>query len=338
MNFQSVSSLAAATLGLWMASSLASQGIHLPPSDLNPGAPYRVLFVTDSTRDATSADIAEYDAFVAADANAVSELAALSTNWRAVASTPTVDARDHTDTVPSTAGGTGVGVPIYRPDGTRIAATYDRLWGSSRQALRAAPQVTASGDLVDSLVWTGTKSDGSAAEPLGFESYSRAGLTDHTVYWVWVNDEREHQQFPLYGMSDVLTVPGPFEGYGSACGFAVLASGSPELGSSYTLRSPVFPSPSPGIGAIFLGATQLALDLTALGLPGCQLLTSSEAIVPMQVVSVRPPPFSISHFELTLPVPSQPSLVGMKLYHQGVHVDSASRIALSQGIAVTYFD
>ncbi|MEM7199220.1 MAG: hypothetical protein AAF628_03080 [Planctomycetota bacterium] len=336
-----INAFTAATLGLWLATDLASQGINLPPPDLNPGDQYRVLFLSSSTRDATSSDIADYDALVSADADRVSELVALSTNWQAVASTDAVDARDHTSTLPSTAGGAGVGVPIYRPDGTRLADNYDRLWGAQSQSLLAAPWVTASGAQgpVSALVWTGTNLFGRAHDPLGSDDYCGVGRVGRRHSWVHYSDEPEDELFPFYGISDVLTVPA-IESYGSACGFQLSVSGSPELGSSYTLRSPVVTSSSPGIGAMFLGATQQAFDLTGLGLPlalpGCQLLTSAEATVPMPVVTVRPPPFSISYFELTLPVAPQPSLVGLTLYHQGVHVGSTSQIALSQGIAVTY--
>ncbi|MEM7200659.1 MAG: hypothetical protein AAF628_10360 [Planctomycetota bacterium] len=343
MKFQIVHSLLAATLGLGMASSLASQGINLPPSDLSPGEQYRVMFVSDSERDATSTDIADYNAFVAADAHAVSEMVALNTNWRAVASTAAVSARANTMTDPTPAGSTGV--PIYRPDGVRIADDYDHLWGTVTTALHASCLISPSGLLLDKHMWTGTQSIGipRASYEMGAVGFVVVGDSGHTSSgWAIGGVSPPSLLKHIYGMSDVLTVPPPepFEDYGSACGFPVMASGSTELGSQYTLRSGVIMSP--GIAVMLLGATQQSLDLTGLGLPlalpGCQLLTSAEVVVPMQLVSVRPPPFSISHFELTLPVATEPSVVGVSLYHQGALVDSASRIALSQGIAVTYFD
>ncbi|MEM7200665.1 MAG: hypothetical protein AAF628_10390 [Planctomycetota bacterium] len=320
MNSKNINSFAAATLGLWLASNLASQGINLPPADLSPGEEYRVLFVTDSKRDATSTDIADYDAFVAADANAVNQLVALRTNWRAVGSTATVDAREHTGTLPSSAGGSAESPPIYLPDGTRIADNYDWLWGTRATPLLAPPQVTASGAVASNqTVWTGTYFNGTKdGDPLGEPFQARLGSANRTGYWIWYNEVLSTKLKPLYGISDVLTVPSdPFEDYGSACGFPLQPSGSSTLGFSYTLRSAPFTSSSPGLGLTFFGVTQQALDLTFLGLSGCQLLTSSEAVVPMQVVTVRPPPLSISHFELTLQVPPQPSLVGQTLYHQG---------------------
>ena len=52
----------ALTAAFALTTALSAQ-INLPPADLNPGESYRVLFVTDSMRDATSSDLAEYDAF-----------------------------------------------------------------------------------------------------------------------------------------------------------------------------------------------------------------------------------------------------------------------------------
>ncbi len=72
---------------------------------------------------ALSANIADYDAFVTADASAVPALVTLSTNWRAVASTPGLHVRTHT-------GMGGSGVPVYLPNGTRLANGYDHLWGT----------------------------------------------------------------------------------------------------------------------------------------------------------------------------------------------------------------
>ncbi len=49
------------------------------PTDLNPGDQYRLVFVTNGTRDAQSTDIADYNTFVTTEANLSTELAALGT-------------------------------------------------------------------------------------------------------------------------------------------------------------------------------------------------------------------------------------------------------------------
>jgi hypothetical protein len=87
------------------------------PTDLNPGDQYRLVFVTDGTRDAQSTDIADYNAFVTAQANQSTELQALGVDWFVIGSTSTVSARDNTGT------DGGGGVPIYLlENGLRISA------------------------------------------------------------------------------------------------------------------------------------------------------------------------------------------------------------------------
>ena len=54
------------------------------PTDLLPGAQYRLVFLTDGKRDGTSSNIDDYNAFVAAEAARSPELAALGTTWGSV--------------------------------------------------------------------------------------------------------------------------------------------------------------------------------------------------------------------------------------------------------------
>jgi hypothetical protein len=92
------------------------------PSGLSPGDKYRLAFVTSTTRDATSSDIADYNAFVTAVANTVPALTELGTTWTAIGSTAAVDARDNTNTNP----GNAEGVPIYLLDGTLLVRAVAR--------------------------------------------------------------------------------------------------------------------------------------------------------------------------------------------------------------------
>ena len=95
------------------------------PTGLNPGEQYRLAFVTSTTRDATSSNIADYNAFVTATANAVPELAELGITWKAIGSTSAVDAQDntHTNVVLD-----GVGVPIYLLNDTLFVNDNADLW------------------------------------------------------------------------------------------------------------------------------------------------------------------------------------------------------------------
>ncbi len=203
MNRLQSASLALATI---LATGTLPAQSPTQPVGLQPGEPYRILFVTDSTRDATSSDIADYDWFVTADANAAPELTTLNTSWRAVASTTALDARVHTGM------DAGSGVPIYRPDGIRIADDYDHLFSGAGSQRYAPPNITASGATTTaSQVWTGTKPNGSAHKPLGDASgTSLVGNTTATGYgWIYFSPRSQATSRPLYGVSDVLTVPYP---------------------------------------------------------------------------------------------------------------------------------
>ncbi len=50
---------AASTLAVLLTTAAICAQVQVPPPGLNPGDPYRILFVTDSMRDATSTDIAD---------------------------------------------------------------------------------------------------------------------------------------------------------------------------------------------------------------------------------------------------------------------------------------
>ena len=81
---------------IWLClTSLSYANPITQPTDLNLGDKYRLVFVTSNTRDATSADISDYNTFVTNTANLVPELLALETTWSVIGSTSTVDARDN---------------------------------------------------------------------------------------------------------------------------------------------------------------------------------------------------------------------------------------------------
>ncbi len=175
------------------------------PSDLQPGARFRILFVTEAARDGTSADIADYDAFVRAEADASPSLSLLATNWRAVASTPTVDAKVHTGTDDGSND-----IPIYRPDGVRINDGYADLWNRYVARL-AAPEVTSLGARSRyDRVWSGSSVWGLVGtDPLGAATgLARAGIPQATIYtWITANNLPQTHRYPLFGISDVVVVP-----------------------------------------------------------------------------------------------------------------------------------
>ena len=101
----------------------------LKPSGLSAGDQFRLMFVTSTTRDASSTDIADYNSFVQGRAAAGhTSIQSYSAQFRALGSTATVDARDNAST-------TGTGVPIYWLGGAKIADSYtdfyDGNWDSA---------------------------------------------------------------------------------------------------------------------------------------------------------------------------------------------------------------
>lgn len=181
------------------------------PTGLSPGDPYRLAFVTSAARDATSPNIADYNAFVTGVANTVPDLVALGTTWTAIASTPTVDARDNTNTNPNTA----VGVPIYLLNDTLLVNDNADLWDSS---IAVPLQIDEQGLLLPvekRFVWTGSERNGTGF-PGGNELGGTTGLSVFgNAYfainvWVFLNADRPEFALSLYALSDTLiAVPEP---------------------------------------------------------------------------------------------------------------------------------
>jgi hypothetical protein len=222
-----ISCLVLATLLLSTGNAHASL---VSPDGLNPGAQYRIAFVTSGVRTATSTNIADYNAFVATEANLSGSLVAvLSTTWTAIASTATVDARDNTSTNPSSTT-YPTNIPIYLVDSsTIIANNYADLWDGS---IGAPLDLTQFGGVRNSQVWTGSTFVGQvlSTHALGDGSPNRGVSTVEHTWWSQFEWTGATTQLPLYAISDVLTavaVPEPsaflFVGL---VGLSVLAAGN----------------------------------------------------------------------------------------------------------------
>ena len=153
--------LVIATVLLVGAATRAVGGpITTVPTSLSPGDPYRLAFVTSTTRDGTSNDIGVYNAFVDALGDTV-----IASDWRAIASTLAVDARVNTGTLPVFAGGSS-GVPVFLLNDTKLADDNDDLWSGG--GIDTPLQFNELGDLVTTLtVWTGTAQFGNVASQFG---------------------------------------------------------------------------------------------------------------------------------------------------------------------------
>lgn len=171
------------------------------PSGLEAGDSYRLAFVTSGIRDAQSTDVADYNAFVTAAANSVVELLALDTQWFAIASTASVDARDNTGTTPPG------DVPVFLLNDTMLATSYNDLWDWS---IAVPLGINELGEQAggSSNIWTGTTGFGTVEQGLGSATPtigSRA-ITDN-AQWVRLGVAAMTANHSLYAISDVLTIP-----------------------------------------------------------------------------------------------------------------------------------
>ena len=182
-----------ATLAAWLlvvlslllpGSALAQAKVHLVPSDwalipdgLGPEDEFRLLFVTDSTRDGSSGNISHYNSHVQGQAGR-RHLASLirehASHFRVVGGTATVSARANTNMM-----GNG-GPPIYWVNGDKVADNYGDFYDGGWDSYNWVTQ-TGHADSDGANVWTGSKNDGSiAANHLGNSRVNSAKLTRST--------------------------------------------------------------------------------------------------------------------------------------------------------------
>jgi len=193
-----------AALMIVAVTNLTFGSITTVPVGLSPGDQYRLAFITSTVRNAVSSDIEDYNNFVADTANNVPELNALGTTWRAIFSTPSVDARDNTGTVPSFVTGGSTGVPIFLLDGTLVVDGNNDLWTAN---LMNPINVTELGTIKQVIVYTGTDVDGTW-EDAGPGKIWYGGSSSTNYWWIKGSTTFVAPNYiaPRYALSDVLTV------------------------------------------------------------------------------------------------------------------------------------
>ena len=140
-----------------------------PVAQAAPIGTFHYAFVTSTSRNATSTDIADYNAHVQAAADAGSLTAPLGLSWTAIASTSTMDAKDNMN----------IQGPIYLLDGTLIADDGAYLWNVPYAGNAGDPGTLYAGILLDENgvdnfgggehpVWTGTQPDGTKGDGTDF--------------------------------------------------------------------------------------------------------------------------------------------------------------------------
>lgn len=173
------------------------------PAGLNPGDQYRLAFITTGSKTAESDNIGDYNTFVDAFGDN-----AIASDWKAIASTQTVDAIDNTGTTAQ-----DTSVPIYNLQGQLVASTYSHLWSTASADLTFAVKYDEAGENASGVMWTGTEPGGTASiAPLGLPSQASGtiGLSYQkgTSWMQFVDNVANNGSLQFYGISSVLTVAG----------------------------------------------------------------------------------------------------------------------------------
>ena len=181
-------------------------------SGAGPGDRFRLIFLSSTSRNATSSNIADYNRFVqdrAAGGHA--DIRRYSAGFRAVASTESVDARDNTCS-------TGTGVRIHWLNGSKVADNYgdfyDGGWDDEANPRRANGATQGPRN-----VWTGSSNNGteafdgsnSLALGAGGNLGAALGKLNHGTSGPLssgITAEPKSRNKPLYGLSQVFRVRG----------------------------------------------------------------------------------------------------------------------------------
>jgi hypothetical protein len=221
----------ALALGLGAASS--ARASVTPPIGLNVGDTYRIVFVTSTTLDATSTNIADYNAHVTAAAAAMGF--GPSIFWAALASTQTVNALTNIQSVVGLSAADTT-TPFYNTAGQLIAtgltvASTGLYQGPTGNHL--ATILTEEGEVsIANDVWTGTHAAGNTAGTAwlgGASGNARTGRSAQLDFdWTSQGALSRTNLLPLYGVSGLLTVtdsPVPEPATVALMGGALLAIG-----------------------------------------------------------------------------------------------------------------
>lgn len=224
--------LGAISACLFTLVTTSSNAALVVPSGLNPGNAYHVIFVSSTTRDATSSNIADYDAHVQAAADAAGIGVDIGVEWRVLGSTATVDAIDHLAPLFSST----TDVPIYNQNGDLVSASFDALWDGgldapilyNENAVITPPSslpgcpilVDSGGERGPGCVFTGTEADGRDApdsepqnsgalgNPLLDVTIGLSGTT--TSEWTNFLIDANFHSHPFYALSsEIHIIPAP---------------------------------------------------------------------------------------------------------------------------------
>ena len=215
----------------------------LLPSGIGPGERFRLLMVTSTRRNAEASSISAYDSHArSALGGGHADIREFASQFRALACTGSVDARDHTGT-------TGSGVPVYWLGGGKVADgyadLYDGSWDSNAPRDEHGNAVGGGGTV---KVFTGCASDGTGRAGLELGNGWRVAIGRATSGGKELNDpgtttERRLLR-PVYALSPVFVRAGA-----ASAGALSVADARAEEGTDATLDFTVTLARS-GTGAV----------------------------------------------------------------------------------------
>lgn len=190
-----VSTILGCVAAVLFFASLLPAAVILP--NLPAGSQYQLLFVTATSRNATSTDIATYNAFVTNEASGITELLPVGVTWHAIASTAAIDAN-------SNAPNPG-GVPVYDTRGNVITSDYLYAFHYPTQWIRYNQY---GNDVGTPKVWTGSSVSGTRDYHLMGESSVWLGWDyAYSESWLRQGIDSSTANYPLYALSSPITVP-----------------------------------------------------------------------------------------------------------------------------------
>lgn len=195
---------------LFFLLSTTANAALVVPAGLNPGDAYHLMFVSSTTRFATSSDIKDYDDHVQSAADAAGIGSSIGVNWLAVGSTTSVSAYDHLSPLFSNMSELDT-VPIYNQNGELVASSFNTLFTGPTTSLTNPIDYDENGNLLNALVYTGTFSTGVAytnftlGSANGMSQYGSSGAFGST----WVSNTSANastNSLSIYGFSQQLAV------------------------------------------------------------------------------------------------------------------------------------
>ena len=203
-----------------IACQLEASPIFTVPPGLTAGTPYRLVFVTFDTTQATSTSIFTYNAFVTTEADENAALAALGVTWTIIGSTAGTSALSNIGTPPGA---------VYDLGGVEIASSTSNLFGLS---LMARINVDQFGNTVanNTAIWSGTNSGtglGEANHQLGSTPNSGGPESGQVATGAgWLTFTQTHvntTELQVYAISSELMVPAPEPGSLALMGLGLAA-------------------------------------------------------------------------------------------------------------------